>query len=46
MVTALTGGGSRERAVARMDQIDELLAGRRVSQAEYDTKRAQILAEL
>jgi voltage-gated potassium channel len=46
MVSALTGGTTRSDAVVRMDQLDALLAKGRVSQAEYDAKRSQILEEL
>ena len=46
MVAAFAGGTTREDAVARMDSLDALLARGRVSEAEYESKRVQILEEL
>ncbi len=40
---ALIGGRTREDPVVRLDRLDALLAAGRVSQAEYDAKRAAIL---
>ena len=46
MVAAFAGGTTQGDAVARMDSLDALLARGRVSESEYESKRAQILEEL
>ena len=47
VTSALIGGGTTtEDPVARLDRLDALHAAGRVSQPEYDAKRAQILEEL
>ena len=47
VTSALIGGGTtREDPVARLERLDTLRASGRLSQPEYDAKRAQILEEL
>jgi voltage-gated potassium channel len=47
VTSALLGSGTaKEDPVARLDRLDGLLAAGRVSQAEYDAKRATILDDL
>jgi voltage-gated potassium channel len=46
MVAALTGSAGTEDPVRRLDRLDALLADGRVSQSEYDAKRAAILDDL
>jgi len=47
VTSALVGGGAtREDAVARLDRLDSLQLAGRVTEPEYDAKRAQILEEL
>jgi len=44
VTSSLIGGGrTREDPVARLDRLDGLLAAGRLTQEEYDTKRAEIL---
>ncbi|MGH2488694.1 MAG: potassium channel family protein [Candidatus Limnocylindria bacterium] len=46
MVTALVGGTTRNGATARLDELDALHTAGRVTEAEYDAKRAAILEDL
>jgi len=47
VTSALVGAGAaKEDPVARLDRLDVLLAGGRLTQAEYDAKRSEIVREL
>jgi voltage-gated potassium channel len=47
VTSALIGSGAtKEDSVARLDRLDSLLAAGRVTEAEYDQKRAEIIEEL